>query len=211
MADRAFDFIHGHRPVFFPHQLDFLAFAAGTDFQRLQAFAGSIPRGLVVDVVFVSGLVFVMEAGGVENDSFAAIYALAAVDLAVRGWKQRQVTDLWLSLVATALVTGAKQTNIPLALPCLIAVIPGVRLLRSRPGITASVLVVCILVSNLPICFFNLKHYGQCFPLNIPGEDYPQNHYHINSPFWGVVGNMFTFRCRICCPPFFLMPNSGIK
>jgi hypothetical protein len=81
--------------------------------------------------LLAAGWCFVLQAGSIANDSFAAIYILAAVDLALRAREKKSVTDLWLSLLAAALTTGTKQTNIPLALLWLIAAWPGAPVLAA--------------------------------------------------------------------------------
>ena len=53
--------------------------------------------------LLASGWCFALQAGSIANDSFAAIYILAAVDLALRARETKSVSDLWLSLLAAAL------------------------------------------------------------------------------------------------------------
>ena len=75
-----------------------------------------------------SGWCYVMQAGSCHNDSYAVIYALASVDLALRARERQNPTDWWLALLAAALATSVKQTDIPLVLLWLVAAWPGRRL-----------------------------------------------------------------------------------
>jgi len=152
-----------------------------------------------------SGWCFVMQASSIANDSFAVIYALAAVDFALRARRSRRMSDLWLSMLAVALLTGAKQTCIPLALLWLIAIWPGARLLLARPVATAALAGVCLLVSAVPLAFFNLAHTGTWIglPRNLGPQSKQWGNTQLNSPFWGIVGNTFCLSAQNLKPPFF--------
>ncbi len=150
--------------------------------------------------LLASGWCFVLQAGSIANDSFAAIYILAAVDLALRAREKKSVTDLWLSLLAAALTTGTKQTNIPLALLWLIAAWPGARLFWRRPVGSFVVAIFALLVSIVPTCLFNCAHYGTWLPLEAAG--FHSARFELN-PFWGVIGNAFCIPLQNLLPPFF--------
>ena len=148
-----------------------------------------------------SGWCFALQASSIANDSFAAIYILAAVDLALRAREKNSVTDLWLSLLAAALVTGTKQTNIPLALLWLIAAWPSVRLLWLRPVGTLIVAGAGLLVSIVPISILNIRHTGSWLPVGNAGIA-QLGQFHLN-PFWGIVGNLFCIPAQNLVPPFY--------
>lgn len=63
--------------------------------------------------ILSSGWCYVLQAGNVLADSFVIIYALAAVDFALRARESQRVRDVWFSMLAAALLTGGKQTAIP--------------------------------------------------------------------------------------------------
>src|SRR5882724_5524606 len=71
-----------------------------------------------------TGYTFLVQAGSAANDTFPTVYALAAVDFACRAWSTRRISDLWHSVLAAALLTGAKASNLPLLLPWFIALVP---------------------------------------------------------------------------------------
>jgi hypothetical protein len=148
-----------------------------------------------------AGWCFVLQAGSVVNDSFAAVYALAAVDLALRAKEKNCLGDLWLSGLAAALLTGAKQPDIPLAALWLVAAWPARHLLRRQPLASWGILAVSLLVSILPISLLNWHYYGSWLPLEhvrLAGTE----QFQLN-PFWGVVGNMFCLPVQNLLPPFY--------
>ena len=71
-----------------------------------------------------TGYDFLLQAGSIANDTFPTVYALAAVDFAARAWQSRRAADLWHSILAAALLTGAKASNLPLLLPWAILIFP---------------------------------------------------------------------------------------
>jgi len=73
-----------------------------------------------------TGYCFVTQAGSIGNDSFAAVYFLAALVFGLRSWRSRSLFHVFLSLLASGLLTGAKASNIPLLLPIAIVLIPGI-------------------------------------------------------------------------------------
>jgi hypothetical protein len=152
-----------------------------------------------------AGWCFVLQAGSVDNDSLAAVYILAAVDLALRARERNYATDLWLSLLAAALATGVKQTNLPLALLWLIAAWPSIRLFWLRPFGTVLVAAFGLLVSAVPISILNYRHYGTWLPLDAVGL-VGSGRFRLD-PFWGVIGNVFSIPLQNLMPPFHeLMP-----
>jgi hypothetical protein len=154
-----------------------------------------------------AGGVFIVQAGSTSNDAFSAIYALAAVDFALRAGKSKSTGDLWLSMLAVSLLTNVKQTNLPLLLPWLIAAGGSLKLLRARPLGTAAVAIMCLLVSVIPVTIGNLQHGRNWagFSLNATGLENPvwANAKFEGSPFWGIVGNIFNITIQNLAPPYF--------
>jgi len=143
-----------------------------------------------------SGWCYVMQAGSCHNDSYAVIYALASVDLALRARERQNPTDWWLALLAAALATSVKQTDIPLVLLWLVAAWPGRRLCFMPPLGGSVAIALGLLVSGLPMILLNLHYAGSW--TGIP----PQFHAELNSPFWGVLGNAFCLSVQNLAPPF---------
>jgi len=152
-----------------------------------------------------SGWCYAMQASSDVNDSFAAVYALASVDFALRARERKNITDLWLSLLAAALLTGTKQTIIPLAIVCAIAIFPALRLLRAHLTSTAAILICCLLISFVPLAFFNFEHTGTWtgIPANTGSDAMFWARCQPDSPLWGIVGNAFCLPLQNLEPPFF--------
>jgi hypothetical protein len=148
--------------------------------------------------ILPSGWCYVFQAGSCVNDAFATVYALAAVDFALRAREKNSVTDLWWSMLAMGLLTGVKQTNIPLVLLWLIPAGAIWRLFFVRTGWTVVVALVTVLVSAVPITISNFVHYGNWMGM-VPGQWKGM----LTSPFWGLVGNGFIFPAQNLLPPIF--------
>ncbi|HEU6447627.1 MAG TPA: hypothetical protein VFV23_04235 [Verrucomicrobiae bacterium] len=152
-----------------------------------------------------AGWCYATQAGSFHNDSFAVIYALAAVGLALRAREKWSVYDLWLSALAAGLLAGAKQTNIPLVLLWIIAALPSVRLFAVKPIMTTAVAIITLLISAAPVIIFNFVHVGNW--TGIPeGSHWARAQLH--SPFWGIMGNAFALPAQNLLPPFFPWSNA---
>ncbi len=151
-----------------------------------------------------TGWCYLMQANSTINDAFATAYALAAVDFALRAREHKHAGDLWLAMLAAALATGAKQTDILLAFLALIALWPSWRLLFRRPLISVAVMAVCLLVSALPMMVFNLRHTGNWSGVSVNAWEKAELH----SPLWGVIGNVFCLTAQNLKPPVFPFINA---
>jgi hypothetical protein len=147
-----------------------------------------------------AGCCFATQAGSDANDSFAAVYILAAVDLALRAHEKNSVADLWLSMLAVALGTGVKQTNIPLTLLWLVTAWPILRLSLVRPLTTIFVVTASALVSAMPGTILNIEHTGNWLGL---AADTTKSVWRTDAPFWTFVGNIFCIPLQNLLPPFF--------
>jgi len=145
-----------------------------------------------------TGYVFLLQAGSGGNDAFPAVYSLAAMDFACRAWKSRQASDIWYSILAIALLGGAKASNIPLMLPWLVLAAPLWRLLRDQPLGTSRVVLIALIVSFLPTVILNLCYLGNWSGLNAErsGMD-------MKNPFVGIWGNALLLLSNNLCPPVF--------
>jgi hypothetical protein len=150
--------------------------------------------------VFPTGYVFLLQAGSAGNDAFPTLYAIVAVDFACRAWTSRRVSDLWLSALALALLTGAKASNMPLGLMWLIPVLPLWRLLKEKPIGTSVVAIFGALISFIPTALLNLGYCGSWSGLHLEnvGMD-------MKNPFVGLWGNPLLLLLNNLCPPFFPM------
>lgn len=146
-----------------------------------------------------SGWCFIMQASSTINDSFAAAYALAAVDFALRARESRREGEVWLALLSAALATGVKQSDVLLAVPGLIALWPSRQLLFKRPIFSTVIVLVCLLISVVPSVYFNLEHMGNW--AGVTAHEW--GNAELPSPFWGVIGNVFCLTAQNLKPPVF--------
>ncbi len=145
-----------------------------------------------------TGYVFLLQAGSAGNDAYPVAYGIAALDFACRAWTSRRASDLWHSLLAVALLGGAKASNLPLTLPWLVLVLPLWRLAREKPLGTARVAVLAIMVSFLPTAILNISNCGDWSGLHV--EKVGMN---MKNPFVGLWGNALLLLVNNLCPPFF--------
>lgn len=104
-----------------------------------------------------TGYCFLLQAGGIANDSFAAPFALAAIDFALRAKISKSPRDLFSSVLAAALLTATKTGNMTLLLPWAIAILPCLKFFLRRPITTAIVCIIAIFSSFLPNAVINAR------------------------------------------------------
>jgi hypothetical protein len=149
-----------------------------------------------------SGLNFVMQAGGGGNDTIGVVYLLASLYFAWGARKHRRTADAWWSLIAVALLSATKTSNLPAVLPCVVALIPAIRLIKRAPAATAAVLLVAALCSAGPILFLNWRHTG-----DITGSPGDPGRLKVHNPVAGVGGNTLEMLSTNLQPP--VVPWAG--
>ena len=107
--------------------------------------------------VVPTGYCFLLQAGSIGNDLFGVPFALAAIDFALRAKESASARDLFTSILAAAMMTSAKTSNLPLLLPWAIAIFPSLRIIFRCPLKTFVVCAVAILSSAGPTIFFNAR------------------------------------------------------
>src|SRR5262249_52511796 len=106
------------------------------------------------------GYCYVLQAGGIGNDSYAAFYVLLSVAFALRARRTRRLHYLWTAALAAALCTGSKASNLPLLLPFALTAWPALGLIPLRKiGFLGGAL-ACVAVSFLPLAILNQKYSG---------------------------------------------------
>ncbi len=110
--------------------------------------------------ILPTGYCYVLQAGSIGNDLLGAFFAMTAIEFALRARHTGRVDQLWISVLAAALMTAGKAFNLLLLLPWAVAVLPSVPLLWRRPaGSTAIAVLVCG-ASLLPTLIFNRIYCG---------------------------------------------------
>lgn len=107
-----------------------------------------------------TGYGFLLQAGSIGNDLFGAPFALAAVDFALRAKNSKCSGHFFTSILAAAMMTSAKTSDLPLLLPWAIAIWPSLKWIFRRPVATALICVMAVFASALPTIYFNLKYSG---------------------------------------------------
>jgi hypothetical protein len=159
-----------------------------------------------------TGYSFLLQAGGIANDAFPTIYALAMMDFALRAREGRaeqeeeRGANLWLSCLSAALLVGAKASNLPLGLPWALVFFPALWKLRAV-YVTRNtfhvlawpvVLFVAVVVSFIPTAILNIHYLHDWSGLNI-------EHAGINmrNPVAGLLGNAVLLVTNNFAPTFF--------
>lgn len=107
-----------------------------------------------------TGYGFLLQAGSIGNDMFGAVFALAAVDFALRAWKSKSPGDFFTTLVAAGMMTSCKLSNLTLLLPWGLAILPAAKLALRWPGRTAAICALALSVSILQPAVENFRHTG---------------------------------------------------
>jgi hypothetical protein len=148
--------------------------------------------------IFPAASGFALQAGGMANDAYAAIYSIAMIDLALRARATGDGFYTLASLIAAALMTGAKNSNLPLLLCWGWAVWPSLPLLKRRPAGTLAALVAAAVVSTVPTIVFNVARLRDW--TGYAGE---KRVFMVKNPVVGVVVNSANLLVLNTAPPFF--------
>lgn len=149
-----------------------------------------------------TGYCFLLQAGSIGNDLAGAVIALAALDFALRARSSGKRSDAWLSLLAAALMTNAKASNLTLLLPWGLALLPSLRLLLAKPLRTAAVVLVALLVSLAPNTWLNIQRLGDWSGAKVEAPEFS----HL-TPGVAFIGNTLNLTAQNFVPPIF--PAAG--
>jgi hypothetical protein len=110
--------------------------------------------------IIPSSYCYLLQAGSIVNDMFGAVFALASLDFALRARQSGRAGEACLSVLAAALLTGAKASNLPLLLPWVVAFVASWRVWLRRPLMLGAVVVPAAFCSFLPTVVLNWWHCG---------------------------------------------------
>jgi hypothetical protein len=150
-----------------------------------------------------AGYCFLLQAGSIGNDLFGAVFALAALDFALRARSSHAPGDVWLSFLAAGLATGTKSSNLPLLLPWLIAVAPSFKFIKHKLVLTSAVAIVAIIVSCVPSAALNAKYCGDW-----TGATAEHGEYLRGKPFLRLANNAVLLTIQNLVPPVFPFANA---
>jgi hypothetical protein len=194
-------------PTFILFKTDRLFFLINfVAFLFLPGLVFSVFRGLGISAriswwwmwVLPCGYCYILQAGSVGNDSFALVYLLASLHFLLRARTSASAKNLVFSTLAIALMTGAKVSNAPLALPWAILLFftRDRAFLKVTPALMAALIVVATAVSFVPQAVLNRIHTGDFF-----GDPANNSHLRVDDPLGGILGNGLTIGLENLAPP----------
>lgn len=148
------------------------------------------------------GFGYALQAGSVGNDLTGAMFCLIAIHYGFRARRSGRVEDVWLVGLAAAVMTGMKFSNLPLGLPCLVAVAPALHHLRQRWAVGVAMAALALVVSFVPTALMNQKYAG-----GWTGDPQNRSKLELKSPVAGLIGNSVLVAQQLLMPPF--LPNPG--
>jgi hypothetical protein len=144
---------------------------------------------------------FALQAGSIGNDLTGAIFCLLSVHYGLRARHSGRVEDIWLAGLAAAIMTGIKTSNLPLALPCLVAAGPALKQLRRRWAVGILMAVIALVISFIPTAGLNQKYTGRW-----TGDPANLCQVQIQDPIAAFLGNSLLLGQQLLMPP--LLPDA---
>ena len=152
--------------------------------------------------LFPLGYGYVLQAGGVGNDAFATVYALASVSFVLSADRNEKFSDFGWAILAVALLTGTKGSNLPLALPWFAAMLLRYQVWISHiPKLLPSI-AMALMISFIPTAVLNHKYTGSW-----SGDPSNQGKMNLSNPSAGFAGNSLMLAYSAAQPP--LLPASS--
>jgi hypothetical protein len=136
------------------------------------------------------------QAGSVGNDLISVIFVLASIFFGLRARKSGKISDVWLAILSAALMTNAKLSNLPLLLPCFVAVWPALIKLRERWFTSLAAACVAILISAAPTIILNQIHTNSW-----TGDPKNESKIEVKNPAAGFLGNILLLLQQSLMPP----------
>ncbi len=145
-----------------------------------------------------SGFCYALQCNGLQNDGYSVNYTLAVIAFAVFAFRRRRAGFLWLSLLAAALLVGAKLSNLPMLLPLGLLLLPALRVVNWFNWKTAIIIFIAVGCSFAPLAFLCWKHTGDW-----TGDPTDQWHLHQRNATAALVANTIAMVKDLGQPPVF--------
>ncbi len=142
--------------------------------------------------------IYLLQAGSVANDLLGAAYFLAALAWGFRACRRGSPPALALAVLAMALTTGIKSSNLPLVLPWFVLVWPALRQAGNLRRAVLGVALPALLVSAVPTLGLSRLFTGDWTgdPANLTAAK-------AGSPWSGLVCNSLQAILQNLEPPVF--------
>jgi len=186
------------RLIFLVNWLSYLLLP-GLLFALLRALGTTSRAAWIWMWVFPLGLGYVVQSSGIANDAFAAPYALSALIAGFQFFRHGRGRDFGISILAAALLSGTKASNLPLLLPVAAILIGGLSRWRTRatnlffPAIP--LVMLAGIASFLPTAWMNNRHCGDWTGTSLESARF------VKSPWVGLVGNGIQILAQNFSPP----------
>ena len=148
------------------------------------------------------GYGYVLQSGGIGNDAFATVYALASVCFVLSADRKESFSDFGWAILAAALLTGTKGSNLPLALPWFAAMLLRYQVWISRIPKLLPWVAIALMISFVPTAVLNHKYAGSW-----SGDLTNQGKMNLSNPFAGFAGTSLIFAYSAAQPP--VLPASS--
>ena len=148
------------------------------------------------------GYGYVLQSGSIGNDAFATVYALASVCFVLSADKKEKFSDFGWAILAVALLTGTKGSNLPLALPWFVAMLLRYQVWTSRIPKLILWAAIALIISFVPTAALNHKYSGSW-----SGDPTNQGKMNLSNPFAGLLGNSLMLGYYSLQPPFLFSPS----
>ena len=176
----------GERLLFLPNLIS-LALLPGLVFSAFRGLGVAARVARFWMWILPCGYSLVLQAGSIGNDSFAVVFLLACLAFSRRAHRFQSSSDAWLALLSMGLLTGAKASNLPLLLPCMVAFWPAIPLLLdSKKHVFGTVLAIIVStsVSFVPMAAINWHETGDW-----TGDPANEGKMKLAHPVSGLAGN----------------------
>jgi len=139
---------------------------------------------------------YATQAGSIGNDFTGTLFCLMSIHCGLRSRHSGRVSDIWLAGLAAALMTGVKLSNLPLLLPCLVAVWPALGQLRKNLAGSLAVTGIAVLISAVPTAVLNRAHTGSW-----NGDPQNLTQVQVKNPGAALLGNSLLLFQQSFMPP----------
>ena len=142
-----------------------------------------------------------LQSSGLQNDGYTVNYLLAAVAFAGFAYHSRRAGGLWFAMLAAALLTGAKVSNLPLLLPLGVLLLPVLTRVSWLNWRLPVIVLIGIFCSFLPLTFLSWQNTGDW-----AGDPTDQWHVKTHGAVGGLAANLVLLTRDATQPP--LLPGS---